>query len=175
MTRFRIQSRGAGKKPRIRRDRRRDWHCAFELLEPLQMLDAVNWIGPASGGTWNTALYWSDTTTGMNHVPGATDNVTISGNVTVMHGSGADQINSLTIGTGATLDINGGSTITLEVSSGTAVTDDGTMNVGDATTAGNLLFNGNQTLGVTSGDTGMVVLGGNSGTTRWRRRPVERH
>ncbi|HWB11805.1 MAG TPA: hypothetical protein VG826_21420, partial [Pirellulales bacterium] len=126
------------------------------------MLSAVSWSGGAAGD-WNVAGNWSGLSPGET-APGAADDVTISGNVTVTHGSGSDQVHTLTLGTGATLDVNGGSAITLLLSSGTAVSNDGTINLGDAagTNSGALFFNGNQTLGTTAGATGIVVLGGSS-------------
>src|SRR5215469_7143298 len=161
--------------PRVSRRRRAhpskklpksDWRrggqrCRFEFLEPLRMLNAVSWSGGATGN-WNVAANWTGLSVGET-APGLNDDVTINGSVTVTHNSVSDEIHSLTLGTGATLDINGGSAITLLLSSGTALSDDGTINLGDAAgaSAGALFFDGDQTLAATSGATGSVVLGGN--------------
>ena len=145
--------------------RRRDWRCGFELLEPLRMLNAVSWIGPATGGNWDTTADWSGLSAGET-LPGSNDDVSISGNATVTHNSGADHVQSLTIGAGATLDITGGSTITVGNSTTAgAVSDDGAIDLGDAAgaTFGSLFFNGNgTTLSPTSSASGTVVLGGNT-------------
>ena len=58
-----------------------------------------------AGGDWATAGNWS------NGVPNATSDVVINGNVTVVHSANADQVNTISIGTGATLQITSASEI----------------------------------------------------------------
>ncbi len=49
----------------------------MDALEGRQLLDAVAWTGGAGDNLWHSAGNWFDSTTGMNVVPGAADDVTI--------------------------------------------------------------------------------------------------
>ncbi len=62
---------------------------SFTFADP--SADTVVWIGPNSGGDWDTASNWSD-----DAVPTSTDNVMIGSGVTVTHNSDIDDsVNSL--------------------------------------------------------------------------------
>jgi uncharacterized membrane protein len=101
--------------------------------------DSVKWIGAASGN-WNVAANWLDTTTNTNHVPDATDNVTIdAAGLTITVNTAAQVAQSLLVKSSTTLAITGG---TLTVGSGTEI--DGTLTLANATfrAAGGLVNNG---------------------------------
>jgi RHS repeat-associated protein len=120
---------------RPRRDARR--RPVVEQLEERAAPAVVTWTGAAGDGLWSTANNWSS-----GSVPGNGDDAVITGNVSVTHSSGSDTINTLTLGTGATLQITGASTINLQGAVGPQVTNDGTIDIGssDGSTSGLLLF-----------------------------------
>ncbi len=87
---------------RTRIERRQASPC-FELLEQRQMLSSTAWIG--ASGNWNQASNWN------NGIPTATSDVTISPaaaqTITIQPGE-ADTVNSLNLGSNATLAMPGG-------------------------------------------------------------------
>ncbi|HEV3344414.1 MAG TPA: DUF4214 domain-containing protein [Pirellulales bacterium] len=110
--------------------------------------DAVRWIGAASGN-WDVAANWLDTTTGTNHVPDATDNVTIDASgLTITVSTGAQVAQSLLVKSGSTLAMTGG---TLSLSAGSEL-------------GGTLTLAGNGTLFLGGGATLTGGLQWSSGT-----------
>jgi RHS repeat-associated protein/uncharacterized repeat protein (TIGR01451 family) len=101
-----------------------------ERLEERIVMSTDTWTGLAGDGNWATAGNWS------NGVPTSSSDVVINGNVTVGHASGSDSINTLTVGTGATLQITGNSAITTLAQGAagpvTQVQNDGTIALGDS-------------------------------------------
>jgi uncharacterized repeat protein (TIGR01451 family) len=73
---------------------------------PLPPDDKLTWIGGASG-SWDVPANWLDTTNNTNHVPDATDAVTISGGATVT-ANGSDTALSVQVAAGSTLALKGG-------------------------------------------------------------------
>jgi hypothetical protein len=70
-------------------------------IDPWWSSTTVRWIGPASGGDWDTAANWSG-----GSVPGATDDVFIGPNFAVTHGlNQTETINSLDIALGSNLNL----------------------------------------------------------------------
>ena len=102
-------------------------------------------------GDWNTNLSdWS-----LGAAPTSGQNVEIQSG-TVTHSIGSDSFAAITVDSGATLDITGGSTLTAATAAGVDITDNGTINIGDASTAGNLV------IGSTTGEiagTGVIAFG----------------
>ena len=123
-----------------------------ELLEP-RCLPAVTWTGAANDGQWATAGNWDRGT-----VPSSTSDVVIPASMTVSHSTGADTVTTLSIGTGGVLQIVGNSTITANAPSGTQVTDNGVIGIGDAGSSGNLYLNASGGSGAVSGS-GAIVFG----------------
>jgi uncharacterized repeat protein (TIGR01451 family) len=129
--------------------------------------DAVKWIGTASG-KWDVAANWLDTTTNTNHVPDATDNVTIDASgLTITVEAGNQVAQSLLVKSGSTLDVQGGN---LSVSSGAEI--DGTVDLsgnstlamgGGATVTGSLSWADSGVLNLDGGNlfnTGTMSLSG---------------
>src|SRR5262245_16939811 len=93
------------KRSRQRQDRAtnaklRQWFL-LERLEDRTVPSTVTWIGPTSGGDWDTPAYWSSGTvpgTSTYPVSNATlDDVVIPANVTISHPQNySESINSLT-------------------------------------------------------------------------------
>jgi hypothetical protein len=121
--------------PRPRRHRRAWARPRVEPLEGRLVPATVTWVGGASG-TWATAADWS---TGA--LPGSGDDVIINGPVTVTHAAGSDTIHTLSVGPGATLQITGNSSLATSAPTGPQVTDDGTIDLGDTSSAGSLFVN----------------------------------
>jgi uncharacterized membrane protein len=65
--------------------------------------DQVKWIGGATGN-WDVAANWLDTTNNTNHIPTATDAVTIGSGATVTS-NGADTALSIQVASGSSLDV----------------------------------------------------------------------
>src|SRR5262249_52073257 len=76
-----------------------------EYLEDRLAPATVTWVGGTSG-SWGLAGNWSTAA-----LPGAGDDVVISGAGTVTHGARADTVNSISLGTGSTLQVTGSSFI----------------------------------------------------------------
>jgi hypothetical protein len=76
-----------------------------EQLEHRLALATVSWVGGASGN-WAMGSNWS---TGA--LPDAGDDVVIAGTVTVTHAVGSDTVNTISVGSGATLQVTGNSFI----------------------------------------------------------------
>ncbi|QJW97713.1 beta strand repeat-containing protein [Frigoriglobus tundricola] len=125
----------------------------LEVLEGRDVPATVSWIN-ASGGDWDTASNWS---TGA--VPGASDDAVLSvtGNVTVTHSTGAaDAVRSIS-GTDA-LVLSGGS---LSVSSNSDYTGAVTLSGATLTGGGNLELDGALTwTGGTMSGTGTTLATG---------------
>src|SRR6516164_171620 len=86
----------------------------LEQLEDRTLPSTVTWIGPASGGDWDTPANWStNTVPGVSTYPvsnGTLDDVVIPANVSLTHSQNyAETINSLTTGSGDVLTVSGGS------------------------------------------------------------------
>jgi hypothetical protein len=81
-----------------------------ELLEvrltPTSGSPIDTWTGMAGDGQWSTGDNWS-----THLAPTSLQKAAINEIVTVTHSSGSDTINSLTVGSGAHLQITGGSAI----------------------------------------------------------------
>jgi hypothetical protein len=105
-----------------------------ELENRLAPAAIVSWVGGATG-SWGVATNWS-----TGNLPGAGDDVVINGPVTVSHAAGADSIHTLSLGSGATLQVVGNSSIIATAIGGPQVTDNGTIALGDSNSAGDLLF-----------------------------------
>ncbi|HEV3343341.1 MAG TPA: hypothetical protein VG125_23420, partial [Pirellulales bacterium] len=150
-------SRGRG--PRLRRSGdpyRQSASWPYERLEPIALLAGVdNWIGGAAGA-WNVGTNWS------NGVPTSLSVVTITGNVTVTS-STSTTIAGLSVGTGATLVINSSSFLQVSTTGAGTVTDDGTIQIGDSSTSGELSLSGTNAIQPDSGDTGSIVFAPTSG------------
>ena len=100
----------------------------IELLEHRTLLSAVHWIGPASGGDWETAANWSS-----NAVPTASDDLTIAANTSINHAAGnADLVHSLTSGAGDTLNLSAGSIALLNASNLVNLDESGGVLIVDA-------------------------------------------
>ncbi len=108
-------------------------------------------------GSWTTAANWS------LGLPTTGQDVDIHSGV-VNHSSGFDTLNTITVDSGATLAVTGGSSITVIAAAGPQITDNGSINLGDATTGGNLhIIAANAEVG--TGLAGSIVLGANAGNT----------
>ena len=122
----------------VRRKANRGHQAAIEVLEPRQLLSAVDWISPTSGN-WNVGSNWSTGT-----VPGPGDDVIIneSGSPTITVSSGTQSVNSVT----ATdpIAISGGSL---------AVAANSTISDGLAMTGGSLIASGSGTSLTVTGTT----------------------
>ena len=130
--------------------------------------DAVKWIGAASGN-WDVAANWLDTTTNTNHVPDATDNVTIDASgLTITVETGNQVAQSVLVTSGSTLKVAGGN---LAVSSGAEI--DGAVTLasntlalgGGATIKGSFSWTNGGVLNIDGGElfnTGTMTLSGNT-------------
>src|SRR5271157_2494529 len=128
---------------RSNRVRSRSFLPRYELMEDRTLLSTVNWVGSNTGGNWDVATNWLDATTGLNHVPTASDdavvNLTAAGTVT-LNGSATDTANSLTTNSSTSISIGGDSlslastsTIGGLVLGGTAANSSYTMVLGQRT------------------------------------------
>jgi hypothetical protein len=106
------------KKSTNRPARRHSLRPAVEALEDRWLPSTYNWIGPASGGDFNTATNWQLAGGATNAVPGTNDTAVIPSNdvVTV---SATHTVNSVqnTSGGGAQLHIMSGGSLTLNTDS----------------------------------------------------------
>ena len=132
--------------------------------------DAVKWVG-ATSGNWDVAANWLDTTTSTNHVPDATDNVTIDASgLTITVEAGNQVAQSLLVKLGSTLDVSGGN---LFVTGGAEI--DGAVTLGNgnhtlamgggATITGSMSWTDGGILNLDGGDlfnTGTLTLSGNN-------------
>ena len=105
----------------------------------LTLLGAINiWTGPLLGEFWNNAINWSLGT------PLPAQDVAINTAATVTHSAGVDTVNSLSLNTGALLNLTGGTLIVssnLDLPGGGIDVNGGTLTVGGPTTldSGSLL------------------------------------
>ena len=70
----------------------------FELLESRRVLATISWDGGGGNFDWNDAANWNDSTTNLDRLPGASDEVLIGdplSSFAVTHSSGAHTIKSL--------------------------------------------------------------------------------
>jgi uncharacterized membrane protein len=78
---------------------------------PLVAGDSVKWVATTSGN-WDVAANWLDTTTNTNHVPDATDEVTIDvAGVTVTVDQGNQATDTLQVAAGSTLAVTSGTLV----------------------------------------------------------------
>ena len=137
----------------------------YELMEARTLLSTVNWVGSNTGGDWDVAANWLDATTGLNHVPTASDaavvNLTAAGTVT-LNGSVTDTANSLTTNANSSISISG-DTLSLASTStiggglaldGGTLTGAGTLTVTGATTWAGGTMSGT---GVTNAEGGLTL------------------
>ena len=116
----------------------------FERLEPIVLLTADTWTGGANDGLWATAGNWS------NGVPTSYEDIFIatSGVDVTLSSNNTLYLNSLTIGDGATLTINGGGDLATEAAS----SNSGTIEIsGSGTTFGFDMGTNSGTLSAASG------------------------
>jgi hypothetical protein len=77
----------------------------LEHLEDRTLLSTVTWVGPATGGDWDTAANWS-----TNALPGSGDDVVIPANISITHtANNPDIVNSLSTNGGDAINVSGGS------------------------------------------------------------------
>src|SRR5262245_33000046 len=104
----------------------------LEALE-VRLAPATNsWTGGATG-SWAVAGNWS-----LNHAPTSGDDVVINGSVTVTDSNNVSTIGTLTVGSGATLNVNSTSEIFAQGITSPQVTVHGTINLVDSTSFGTL-------------------------------------
>jgi hypothetical protein len=90
----------------------------------------VNWIGPTTGGDWNTPGFWS-----MGAVPGTSDTAFIGANNTVTFSSGdTSRVAAITVNgtlnvTGGNLTIGGTAGSNFTLTAGGTLGGAGTINV----------------------------------------------
>src|SRR5271166_2288772 len=150
---------------RWNRVRSRSFLPRYELMEDRTLLSTVKWVGSNTGGNWDVATNWLDATTGLNHVPTASDNAVVNlsaaGTLT-LNGSVTDTANSLTTNANTSISIGGdslslASTSTigggLTLTSGT-LTGAGTLTVTGATTWNGGTMSGS---GVTNAEGGLTL------------------
>ena len=116
------------------------------------------WTGTAGDGLWATGGNWSRGAAPINGQNAAIPN----GSFTVVHATGSDTIGTLSVGTGDTLQITGGSSIVSASGFTPQITDDGTIDLGDASTAGTLQLNASST---SVSGSGAIVLGASTSNT----------
>ena len=120
-------------RPTWRRERRGQ-PLRIEVLEQRLLLSLVSWDGGGDGTSWSDQFNW-----GGDVLPGAADDVLIDlpGDITVTHGSGTTQINSLT--SAESLVLSGGS---LSLNSTSAINNAFTISRGTLSGSGNLTVGG---------------------------------
>jgi RHS repeat-associated protein len=114
------------------KDKRRGKYCkpGLEILENRIAPAQVNWTGPATGGDWNTANFWS-----TSNVPGPSDTASIGANNTVTFSSSdTSRVAALTVDgtlnvTGGNLTIGGTAGSNFTLTTGGTLSGAGSINV----------------------------------------------
>jgi len=120
------------------------------------MDNSANWSLGTPTASQNVAINTSATITlGSSDV---SNNLSISGTAVQFTGVGTLTTKTLSVNSGATLTIAGNSSVIVAASTGPQVTDNGTINLGDATTVGKLFINA-ASGEVATGLAGSIVLG----------------
>jgi hypothetical protein len=148
-------------RPRAKRDLKRRnlrYRPRLEALEDRTLLNAVNWLG--GSGLWSDSTHWLDAVTGTNHVPTGNDDAGIATGATVTHNAGTDPVQSVSVSSGNTLSLTGG---TLNISSmPSSLSGSGTVRLAGGTLANANVASGTTITGTDSGGTlNGVNLSGN--------------
>src|SRR5262249_28060858 len=110
--------------PSLRQERRRGRFCklGLETLEERIAPAQANWTGPATGGDWNTPVFWS-----TGNVPGPADTANIGPGNPVASSSGDPSRRAVLTGDGALNVIGGSLTVGNTAGSNFTVTTGGTV------------------------------------------------
>ncbi len=117
---------------------RANWNIRRPFLESLEdrtLLATMLWSN-SSGGDWDVTSNWvNQANSSDHHVPTATDDAQINtAGITVTHSAGtSDSVNELTVASGTTLNISGG---TLAIAADSTIAGNLTMTGGTITPAG---------------------------------------
>ena len=135
-----------------------NYHLTVTSLEPRVVPATNTWTGGTTG-SWSIGANWSS-----GNVPISTDNVVIpTGDTVTLSDGNAYSIDTLTVASGATLQITSGSSIAATASTGTQITDDGTIDIGDSSTPGSLFVSAaSGTISGTNANTCFIVFGSNA-------------